>query len=144
MIGFPMFAEQHQNSIRAEDKGIAIGMNVLDFTSDELVRNIHEVIYTDKYRNKIKRMSERWRDEKFGPRDRAAFWIEHVIKYGGRHLRSPAMELSVFELLMLDVIAVIVALFLVFVFVSACVIRVLYYKFCRKPILATDDKVKTN
>ena len=44
------------------------------------------------------------------PDETAVFWIEHVLKYGGSHLKTRAKELNFFQLHSIDVIAI----FLVF------------------------------
>ena len=44
MIGFPLFAEQPHNAYRMVDHGYGIDMNILAFTANELVNNIHKVL----------------------------------------------------------------------------------------------------
>ena len=39
------------------------------------------------------------------PGDRAAFWVNHVIKYGGEYMKSPIFELNFFQRNLIDVIA---------------------------------------
>jgi len=116
MIGFPLFAEQGQNCIRAVEKGYGLQMDIHKFTADELVDNILNVIYRGPYKKTIGRVSEIWRDEPTSPRERATYWVEHVIKYGGRHLRGPAMDMPLYQFLMLDVIGFTVALSLLVLF----------------------------
>jgi len=118
MIGFPLYAEQHANCQRAVDKGFGLQMNIHEFTADELVSNINEVLSKGTYGKNIKRTSEIWRNEMTTPRERAGYWIEHVIKYGGHHLRGPAMKMSMFQFLMLDVLSVCLAVTVLVVFVS--------------------------
>ncbi len=43
------------------------------------------------------------------PRERAVYWIEHVIKYGGAHLRPRGSDLSFVEYYMLDVALLLVS-----------------------------------
>jgi len=127
MIGFPLFAEQHDNCIRAANKGYGVCMNILEFTSDELVDNIHDVLYRGDYRKTIKLQSEIWKDDLTTPRQRAIYWIEHVTKFGGSHLRSPAMDMPLYQFLMLDIIAilgtVIILSFLFTFYLLRCVYR---------------------
>lgn len=103
MIGMPFFAEQDHNCFRAAVKGLSLSMSVHDFTADELRRNIIEVIENPKYRDAITKASQIWRHEPMTPRQKVAFWVEHVIKYGGGHLRSHAMDMSLLEFWMIDV-----------------------------------------
>jgi len=107
MLGFPLFAEQPLNCERARAKGFGLKMNIHDFTSDELFDNIREILDNATYSDNIRRRSAILRDEPLvGPR-KAAHWIEHVIKHGSTHLRSPAMDLPLYRFLMLDVIGVV-------------------------------------
>ena len=106
MIGFPLFAEQKSNCLRAADKGFGLHMDITDFTADELVRNINEVLGNSAYQESVRQAAEMWREDLTTPRQRAAHAVEHVIKHGGRHLRGPAMDMPLWELLMLDVLAV--------------------------------------
>lgn len=101
-----MFAEQGWNCARAELKGIALCLDLMTFSADKLHSYIRELIDNATYRINVRRLSEIWRDEPMIGREKAGFWINHVIKYGGAHLRSPSLDQSVYEFLMLDVLAV--------------------------------------
>ena len=37
------------------------------------------------------------------PKKRAAFWVDHVIKYGNSHLRSHGLDLPWYQYVMLDI-----------------------------------------
>src|SRR6218665_373288 len=103
MIGFPLFAEQHMNCHRVHKKGFGLEMNIQDFTSDQLFLNIQVVLNNPKYRLTIEKASEVFRDQPMNGRERGAFWVEHVIKHGGTHLRMLSMDLPLYQFLMLDV-----------------------------------------
>lgn len=120
MLGFPLFADQPANCKRACDKGFGLQMNIYNFTSAELFDNIQEILNNNTYRDTIKHSSATLRDEPlFGPK-KAAHWIEHVIKYGSAHMRSPAMNLPLYRFIMLDVLAI----FLVMTFIFTAIICV--------------------
>ena len=63
------------------------------------------------------------------PGDRAAFWVNHVIKHGGEYMRNPALELNFVQRNLLDVIAFLVAgtlcVLIVLVLTVRCVFRCL-------------------
>ena len=107
MLGFPLFGEQTTNCERARAKGFGLTMNIHDFRSDELLDNIRELLDNATYGDNIKRRSAILRDEPLVGPEKAAHWIEHVLKHGSEHLRSPAMDLPLYRFLMLDVIAVV-------------------------------------
>ena len=54
------------------------------------------------------------------PGDRAAFWIDHVIKYGGKYMRNPALDMTVVQRNLIDVYALLLA-------VGVCILLVLVY-----------------
>jgi UDP:flavonoid glycosyltransferase YjiC (YdhE family) len=120
MIGFPLFAEQPSNCYRTIAKKFGICMNIHDFTSDELFSNIQEILTNKEYSDATKRASEVLRSEPMNAREKAAFWIEHVIKHGGGHLRSRALDMPFYQFLMLDILALIAAVMLL----SACLFTI--------------------
>lgn len=104
-LGVPLFAEQDGNCQRARSKGFGLQMDITDFTVDALVSNIRELLDNSTYLAAIRKMSAIYRDQPMTGRQKAAFWIEHVIKYGGKHLRSPAADMPRYQLFMLDILA---------------------------------------
>ena len=64
-----------------------------------------------------------------------AFWVDHVMRFGGSHLYSPAQEMSFIELFMLDVIFILMA-------IGFSLSISMYYG--TKYIIAKRNKVKTD
>jgi glucuronosyltransferase len=108
MLGIPMFAEQGWNCVRARHRGISLCLDLLQFTADELYDAVRELIDNATYRSTVQKMSAIFRDEPMDGCQKAAFWINHVIKYGGSHLRSPALDQPLYQFLMFDIIGVII------------------------------------
>jgi glucuronosyltransferase len=125
MLGFPMFADQRWNCNRARNNGIGLCMDVVDFTSSQLYDNIRRLIDDPKFGRRAAAMSAAWRDEPLVGRWKAAFWIDHVLKHGGQHLRSsPAADMELHEFLMIDILVVgLVALVVVVGVAVFCVHR---------------------
>lgn len=46
------------------------------------------------------------------PVDNAVWWTEHVIKYGGSHLKSPAADMSFVEYYEVKLVLIVVTIFL--------------------------------
>jgi len=109
MIGFPFLGDQHYNALRLEYKGYGIAMNVLEFTSDELHFNILKILTDPNYKSRIALASEIFRSAPQRPAERAAFWIEHVLKFGSDHLQSAGKDLNFFQYFMLDILAVLIS-----------------------------------
>jgi|SRR6218665_625750 len=137
IIGFPLFAEQHQNAARTRKMGFGLEMKVQDFTSEQLFQNIQEVLNNPKYRLTIKKASEVFRDQPMNARERGAFWVEHVIKHGGKHLRTLSMDLPLYQFLMLDVFFAIGIGVIAILILLRIVFKFLYKRF-------THTKLKTN
>jgi glucuronosyltransferase len=140
MIVFPLFGDQHYNARCMEYKGYARRMSIHDFTADELVENIIQVITDPEYTRKVTRASEIFKADAQAPLEKTIWWIEHVIRFGGDHLRSGGNDLAWYQYWMLDVLlAFTVILFIVLTCIfSTC--RFIFRKCCR----ASSTKVKQN
>ncbi|XP_046544031.1 UDP-glucuronosyltransferase 2A1-like [Haliotis rubra] len=107
MIGFPMFAEQPYNAKKLGYFGFGMEMDLNTFSVDDLVSNINEVIQNSSYSQKIKKAAEITKLRERSPKDEAVYWIEHVLKYGGAHLRSYCQDMPLYQYLCLDVIGLV-------------------------------------
>lgn len=114
-IGFPQFGDQTYNCQRARLKGFGLQMNIHDFTVEQLRTNILKVIENPIYADTVNKASEIWRHERMTSREKAAYWIEHVIKYGGDHLRPRGYDMTLLEFLMVDVLVIYLVAVLAFV-----------------------------
>ncbi|XP_029642607.1 UDP-glucuronosyltransferase 2C1 [Octopus sinensis] len=124
MLGFPVFGDQFHNGRRIQVKGYGIPMDIYNYTKDELVSTINELIVNPKYKNKIKQASEIFRSRPETPAARGARYIDHVIKYGGDYLRSTCQTMQLYQFLMLDIYAV----FLAVIIVSLCLVKFVIQK----------------
>lgn len=132
MLGFPVFADQSHNGHRMQVKGYGISMDMFNYTKEELVSTIKELIVNPKYQKNIKTASEIFRSRPESPAARSARYIDHVIKYGGDYLRSPFQSMPLYQFLMLDIYAVFLAVFIVSLCFIKCVIRKCYRCCCVK------------
>jgi len=105
MIGFPLYADQYYNAKRLDHKGYGLSMDLHDFTADQLLDNIHKILGDKSYKERVAKASEIFRSQPQGPVERATFWIEHVCRFGGDHLRSAGNDLPLYSYLMLDILA---------------------------------------
>ena len=128
MVCIPFFGDQPFNSARAQYKGYAIRFNIGKGSSKELAAAINEVWNNATYRDTIQRASRILRDSPQTPCQKAVYWIEHVIKFGSKHLRSYALEMPLYQYWMLDILALLLVVLIVAVLVSisiiVCVARV--------------------
>ena len=112
IVGFPIFGDQLYNSVRIKEKGFGEYLGIAEFTEEQLISIINKVLKTPSYTQNIRKASNIFKSRALTPAKRAAWWIDHVIKYGGGHLRSAVVDLPSYQFLMIDVVAGLLVLFL--------------------------------
>ena len=122
MVCIPLFGDQPFNSARAQYKGYAIRFNIGKGSSKELAAAINEIWNNATYSDTIQIASRIFRDSPQTPCQKAVYWIEHVIKFGSRHLRSYALEMPLYQYWMLDILALLLSVLIVAVLISIGVI----------------------
>ncbi|XP_071511971.1 UDP-glucuronosyltransferase 1A6-like [Diadema antillarum] len=102
-IVMPVYGDQKDNAMRSVHLGFGVTISK-DFTEDELYNTLHTITTNGSYSETASRLSDIFRDRPMRPAERAAFWIDHVIKHGNDH-PGPHENLNVFQYYLLDVIA---------------------------------------
>uniref|UniRef100_T1GVP2 UDP-glucuronosyltransferase n=1 Tax=Megaselia scalaris TaxID=36166 RepID=T1GVP2_MEGSC len=103
MLAIPLFGDQHTNVQRLKRQGIALSLDFLTFKSEELVSKVNTLLSKESV-DRSKTISTLFQDNPIHPMDEAMYWIEYVIRHkGANHLKSKAINLNVFEHLLLDV-----------------------------------------
>lgn len=106
ILFMPFFGDQYRNAKLAESRGVAQKILFSDLTEESLRSKILEMILNKKYLKRAKEVARLLNDNPIKPMDEAMYWVEYVIKYkGAKHLKSPAVNLSWYQYLMLDVVA---------------------------------------
>lgn len=127
-VVMPLRGDQFDVAARVTSTGIGVVVDKLTVTEDSLQHAIHQVTSTDKFANKAKKLSSIFRDRPMPPAQRAAFWVDHVIKHGGQYLQSSVHDLSRMQHILLDVLTVMFIMFLVLgVLAYKCSSRVLWF-----------------
>ena len=103
MLGLPVFGEQADNANRVVKRNMGLRMNLNSLTVEELLENISEVLHNPVYRDNTRRLSKILKDRFMNPREEAAYWIEHVAKFGGDHMRSHALDMPWYSFYMFDI-----------------------------------------
>lgn len=135
MIGLPAFAEQSHNALRMTAKQYGIHLNLKTFTSQQLLSAIETIIGSNVesvYTKNAKLASRKLKSRPLSAQDKAAYWAEHIIKYGSKHLRSHALNMSLTEFLMLDLLlfGIIAALCILCLLFMCCYLCSMYL--CRR------------
>ncbi|KAF2883475.1 hypothetical protein ILUMI_22717 [Ignelater luminosus] len=105
MLGLPFFGDQPTNVKKLVQKGIALSLDHETMTKETFKAAILGMIENPKYRNNIKELAELVQDQPMTGLEKAIWWIEYTIRHkGAKHLRSPAMDLPLYQYYLLDVI----------------------------------------
>ena len=144
MIGFPLHGDQFHNAGRLGHKGFGLSMSIHDFTADQLLGNIHKILADKSYKERVEKASEIFRSQAQSPLERATFWIEHVCRFGGDHLRSAGNDLPLYAYFMLDVIAFITTLLLLVVCLLYRLITFSANNCLRRRRATSNDSLKKN
>ncbi|XP_072046167.1 UDP-glucuronosyltransferase 2A3-like [Amphiura filiformis] len=142
MVAVPLFADQSDNAQRLVSRGMAVKVDITTLTSDELAQAIRTVIRDPSYKSNATRISAIFRDSPRTPTEEAVDWIEYVIRHNGaKHLRSAALDLNIFQYLLLDVIAVLLLAFIAFMIILYCSCR-LCFRGCKR-LYSGSSKIKS-
>ncbi|KAK3107729.1 hypothetical protein FSP39_020958 [Pinctada imbricata] len=94
MIDVTINGDQFYNAERMRLKGYGLYTSLLSINVDSLAAMIEEVVKNPSYKDKILKASEIFKSRPGGiPSERAAYWVDHVIKYGGEYMHSIGTEL---------------------------------------------------
>ncbi|XP_036145525.1 uncharacterized protein LOC105840599 [Monomorium pharaonis] len=129
MIGIPLFADQFINIDTYVARNIALRLDLETITEKSMDAALNAILWDPLYRETARNLSRQFLDRPLNTLDTANYWIEYVIKYGENSLRSPAMDLTWWQLYLIDVIG-----FLVFCVVIVIVVIVFIVRFMLKII----------
>lgn len=138
VLGIPLFAEQSGNVGILVSEGWAIKIPFGDLNKTIFSSSLDEIITNPTYRQQAQKLSNLYRDRPEHPLDKAAFWIEYVIRHNGaRHMQSPAVHLNVLQYYMVDVLAFIFVILYAIVKIIAILCGLL-----KRKIFGTKNKLK--
>ncbi|XP_049860385.1 UDP-glucosyltransferase 2-like [Schistocerca gregaria] len=118
VIGIPFLGDQIYNVEKMVGLGVGRRLDLKDVTKDSVLEAVQTVLEDKSYQENMKRFSAIYREHQSTSLERAVWWVEYVIRHqGAPHLRSAALDLHWWQLLLLDVIAFILAVAAVAAFV---------------------------
>ena len=131
VIVFPIFGDQPGNAAIAIAKGFGIYMDIAHFAADDLTNNINRILSEESFQASADLASAILRDKPESAAERASFLIEHVLKYGDRHLRTGAFNLSTAQFILFDIFAAIFGAFIALLIVLFLIGRCVYRSCCK-------------
>ena len=139
MLTMPLFGDQEYNAKASEDKGFGLTLDPFNFTSQQLTDAIDNMLDDRaRYRENIDRCSAIVRSFP-SAQERFVFWVEHVLRFGGSHLKPSFVDMPMWKLFMLDIAAFCLVVLVSVAAVCRCCCHCVKRKWRRK-----GSKMKTN
>nr|CAD7196729.1 unnamed protein product [Timema douglasi] len=105
LIGIPFFADQDFNVNKIVEKRIGLKIDFSEVTKEIVLESLNKIIHDHSFQENIKRLSVLRNDMPDKPLERAVWWTEYVLRHkGAMHLRTAAVNMPWYQLLLLDVI----------------------------------------
>eukprot|EP00057_Strongylocentrotus_purpuratus_P032205 XP_786929.4 PREDICTED: UDP-glucuronosyltransferase 2B1 [Strongylocentrotus purpuratus] len=132
IVVVPLHADQFDVAARVVARGMGKKIDKMAASADVIYDTLQDVISDPKYAAVAKEVATIIRERPMQARERAAFWIEHVIKYGGQYLKTSARDLSLIEFFMIDVLAFLLLLATAFLLIVIFGVRLCCRMVCGK------------
>ncbi|KAJ3662472.1 hypothetical protein Zmor_006820 [Zophobas morio] len=145
MIGLPFYGDQGNNAKVLERKGLGITLDPKHLKNDELIAAIQTVTSDPMYKQNLKETAQLYKDEAMSGLEKAVWWTEYVIRHkGAKHLKSPAVDVPLYQYLLLDVIGFTVGVILFAGYLIKFSFTLLFglLKFIYTSIFTTKSKTK--
>ncbi|KPJ06916.1 UDP-glucuronosyltransferase 2B2 [Papilio machaon] len=118
MVVVPFLGDQPSNAAAAADAGLAIVVPYMELTVERLKKAL-EFVLKSETKLKAHRLSSIWRDRQADPLETAMYWIERVMRWGSHaQLHSPARDMPLYQVALLDVIATLAVAILILLAIS--------------------------
>ena len=138
MIGVPVYGDQFHDAEIMKNKNYGLYIPLLKLETVQFVNIISEVVNNPTYKNNITKASIVYRSRPETPSERAAFWVDHVMKYGGDYMQNKGSSLPWYIYFGLDVYLFLLIVMILISFIFYKVLRFMSHCLCRK------QKVKTS
>nr|NP_652626.1 UDP-glycosyltransferase family 302 member C1 [Drosophila melanogaster]ACL89167.1 Ugt86Da-PA [synthetic construct]AAF54591.1 UDP-glycosyltransferase family 302 member C1 [Drosophila melanogaster]AAL28439.1 GM04645p [Drosophila melanogaster]AAO74690.1 RE18708p [Drosophila melanogaster]AOQ05761.1 Ugt86Da-RA [synthetic construct] len=148
-VGIPIFGDQFLNMARAEQNGYGVTVHYEELSSAKLLAAIQKIINNPEATQRVRDMSDRYRDQQQTPLERAVYWVEHVSRHkGAKYLRSASQDLNFIQYHNLDAMlilygGIIFVLYCIFLLIRL-VWRLLQELFIKKDTSKPKQKAKRN
>ncbi|XP_064611230.1 UDP-glucuronosyltransferase 2C1-like [Liolophura sinensis] len=132
LVCTPIIGDQFFNGVRVEHWEVGVMAPLMGSTEEQLYNAITEVLSNSKYTENMRKASAMFHSQSKSPRERAGDAIEHVLRFGGDHLRSRALDMSVFTYMGYDIVCFTSVSVIVTVLVCVKCAKRLSKRFCRR------------
>lgn len=124
MILMPLYGDQYQNAIAAQDRGVAIVVKFTELREEILRHAINEIFNNTSYRENSKKLAKAFQDRPASPLETAVWWTEYVGRGNGvPYLRSQAANMAWYQRNLIDVALLLIVAFLALLYIAYRVIN---------------------
>ncbi|XP_041378128.1 UDP-glucuronosyltransferase 2B15-like [Gigantopelta aegis] len=141
IICTPLNGDAFQTAIKVKHHRIGTTMDILTATSEEMVQTLKSVLNDSSISSNMRRMSHLFRDRPETGAERGASAIEHVVKYGDKHLKPPTNRLNYFQYTLGELWFVIFSFALLVIYGVVALFRCIC---CRKSSVSVSVTKKSN
>ncbi|ESO93042.1 hypothetical protein LOTGIDRAFT_216282 [Lottia gigantea] len=120
IVCMPFHGDQAGNGVKVKYLKIGDSINMLNSKDEDIIQTVQNVLNDKSFKANMNRLSAIYHDAKFTPRETAANALEHVLKFGGDHLRPVSSDFNFLAENMTDV------WFIIFMFL--CLFIYLFYR----------------
>lgn len=139
LVGVPIANDQRPNILRMVENNIGVLLELNQLNSTMLVEGIRKTMTDRSMSESMERMSSLFRDRSQKPVDKAAWWVEFVIRNKGADFLKPkSINMSWYKLMNLDILLVCVLVSLVSICISFKMLKLCCGCCCRRRKLKSD------
>lgn len=74
------------------------------------------------------RLSNLMKDKPISGRELGAYWVEHILRHGGKHLTSPSKDMPLYQYFMVDVVLFLAVILCIVFFVELKLLMIVIRK----------------
>ncbi|KAL8603350.1 hypothetical protein ACOMHN_039713 [Nucella lapillus] len=104
VVAIPLFLDQPYNAERARVKGFTEVLDLNTCTAKQMKSAILTVVYEPRYKKAADKHSRLFKELYGVPMETAAYWLDHVMEYGGDYMRSAGQQMPFYQYVLLDVL----------------------------------------
>ncbi|XP_077570680.1 UDP-glucuronosyltransferase 3A1-like [Stigmatopora nigra] len=110
VLGIPLFGDQFDNVVRAEAKGLGLGLGPARITGQLLASTVRTLLREARFKSAARSLSRIHRSQPAPPALRLVRWVEHVLRSGGgAHLRPAWLRQPWYQRCLLDLLLLFLA-----------------------------------
>ena len=103
MLTLPIWGDQFYNGLRVTARGYGLNLDVHSSTAEDIYGAAMELLNNNTYTKNIRKCSDIIRSQPTA-RDKVVYWTEHILRFGGAHLKPLSLNMPLSQFLLIDVI----------------------------------------